>query len=50
MIPSSADITLILAMAALVISVLNLWFSHLKGPDIDLCNIPKVELQNWENL
>lgn len=36
----------ILSAGAFIVASLTLWFSHLRGPDIDLCNIPKVEAQN----
>ncbi|MHA1280766.1 MAG: hypothetical protein ACTSQ8_26765 [Candidatus Helarchaeota archaeon] len=42
------DLSIIFTALALVISLVTLWFSHLKGPDIELCNIPSVmELQDW---
>jgi len=47
MIPSEIVLTIIISVPALVISLLSLWFSHLKGPDIDLCDVPETELNDW---
>ena len=37
----------ILYTSALFISILTLWFTHLKGPDIDLSSQIKTELIDW---
>jgi len=41
------ELTLIFTASALIISLITLWFSHLKGPDIELCNQPETELEDW---
>jgi len=45
-------ITTIIAFIAFIVAVLSLWFSSLKGPDIDLCESPKFVMEKigWENL
>lgn len=47
MISHEIDMTVIFSFSALIISSLTLWFSHLKGPDLRLCNEPKTELEEW---
>lgn len=34
-------------VAAFIISLLTLWFSHLKGSDIDLCSLPVAETEDY---
>ena len=50
--PTPEWITTIIAFIAFIVAVLSLWFSSLKGPDIDLCGSPKfiMEKIRWENL
>lgn len=45
-------VTTIIAFVAFIVAVLSLWFSSLKGPDIDLCESPKFVMEKirWENL
>jgi len=45
-------ITTIIAFIAFTVAVLSLWFSSLKGPDIDLCEIPNFVMDKirWESL
>lgn len=39
--------TVIFTALALILSLITLWFSHLKGPDIELGNILEAELEDW---
>lgn len=50
--PTPEWIATIIAFIAFIVAVLSLWFSSLKGPDIDLCGSPKfiMEKIRWENL
>ena len=41
------DLSTIFSFAALIIGFLTLWFSHLQGTDIQLCNIPETEIKDW---
>jgi hypothetical protein len=38
---------IIFTTLALVISLITLWFTHLKGPDIELCRQPEIVIKDW---
>ena len=41
------DLTIIFSVSALIVSIFTLWFTHLKGPDIELCKEPEVKIKDW---
>jgi len=43
------DLPLILSIVAIFVSVVTLWLTEIRGPDISLLNDPKFEM-NYENL
>jgi hypothetical protein len=47
--PLISAATFIVSAATLFVALLALWFSQLKGPDIDLCNTPSAELKDWND-
>jgi len=46
--PINTDLSALISAATLIIAFMTLWFSHLKGPDIDLCGVPVAELEDWK--
>ena len=41
-----AIFSVVFSAIAATVSALTLWFTSLKGPDIDLCNIPEAKIEN----
>lgn len=41
-----AVFSVVFSAIAATVSALTLWFTSLKGPDIDLCNIPEAKIEN----
>jgi len=41
------DPNIIFTALAFIISLVTLWFTHLKGPDIELCRQPEIIIKDW---